>query len=60
MDPELCRGLGDKSSCAAKAEGLGTVTPAPSRGSCSPKRGEKCLSKVGISKRPYRKEAIIE
>lgn len=47
MDPGLCRGPGDKSSCAAKAEGLGPVTPAPCRGSCSPERGEKCLTKVG-------------
>lgn len=60
MDPGVCRGPRDKSSHAAKAEGLGIVTPAPSRGCCSPERGEKCLTKVGISKRPYRKEAIIE
>lgn len=47
MDPGVCRQPGDKSSCAAKAEGVGTGTPAPSRGSCSPERGEKCLMEVG-------------
>lgn len=47
MDLGVCRGPEGKSSCAAKAEGLGTLTPTPSRGSCSPERGEKCLMKVG-------------